>query len=143
MSKTEITYSRDGKLYYVSHPIHRSTHWLSVEEHEMPVPSGRENETFRGGVTITKDDGREYWRDAYPFAFYNIKAGDTMPLDENTDLFKDYAATEHWPEPNTREFAERYRQEIENLKKSVAQAKRDLDSQVERAMALMEASRVR
>lgn len=140
MSKTEIIYSRDGKLYYVRHDLHRPTEWLSVEELALPIPDEFKKGTFCGAYEITKKDGRSYWRKAYPFSFYEIKSGECAPLAEDTDLFKDYASCSRWPAPHTPDFAERYAREIENTERLLADAEQSVAHYTKRLADLREAS---
>ena len=141
MSKTtQIFYSEDGKLYYVTHALHRPQEWLSVEEMELPIDEKFKGGTFCGAVEITKRDGRTYWRKAYPFSFYEIRGGKREPLDEDSDLFKDYASASRWPEPKTTAFATQYAREIENEEKSLADAKQSVRYHEERLRKLRDAS---
>lgn len=123
----KITYSRDEKLYYISHPFHRSGDWLSVDEHELPIPDEKKKGTFSGAVEVRKNDGRAYWRDVYPFSFYDIKSGRTEAIGEDTELFKDYASMSRWPEPRTPAFVTEAHRLIENHRKLQEYAQSTVD----------------
>lgn len=64
VTKPEIIFSKDGKLFYPSHT--NSNEWLSLDKNK---------------------DGKY---DSYPFVFYEIKSGDRKPLNEYYNLFEIY-----------------------------------------------------
>lgn len=139
-SAVEIFYSRNEKLYYIAHPFFRSTDWLSVEEHDLPIPEAKKTGMFSGALGISKKDGRVYWRDMYGFAFYEIKSGRIEPISEDTDLFKDYASAMHWPMPKTPEFRAEASKLIESHRERAKDAQETVDYHNAQIAALKAAS---
>lgn len=92
-----ITHSLDGNLYYIAWGNHPSRHWVGVDAHPGPVPEEKKHGQFDGYIQINKDDGTVYHRLTMPFAFWSVKsAHDSIRIDKDDDLFKDYAAFEQW-----------------------------------------------
>ena len=103
---TEIHYSDDGRLYYVTRGNDRPTHWLSTEAIDGPVPDDKRQEgNFFSPqwAQFSLGDGRTYHRKALPFSNWKVqdRSGKVEPLSENTDLFKDYASLMEWPAQRT------------------------------------------
>jgi hypothetical protein len=111
---TEIRYSENQKLYYVSRPGDRSYYWLSVEAKDG-APSEDDIRSTAGlfGPTIaqfTRPDGRKHWRKSFSFATHSVRRGPVVSLDENTlvdgeplsEMFRDYGSLARWPETSTR-----------------------------------------
>lgn len=101
LCQPEVCWSADRKLL--------PRHWIDAEE--RPLPEGEPKLDFMcSGVKMTLKDGREYWRQIYPFAFWSVKSEasvkrDHRPvyLDRNDEAlvrtFVDFLSVEEWPNP--------------------------------------------
>ena len=110
---TELRYSENQRLYYVSRPGCRSYCWLSVEATDGAPPDDAVRSA--GGLfgstiaQFTRPDGRKHWRKAYSFAVHSVRRGPVVRLDESaladgepvSEMFRDYGSIERWPENYT------------------------------------------
>lgn len=98
----EITYSLDQKLYYVStshYGVHIPRYWLSVDHIAEPTEEEKRGDRDVFGpafLVVTPKGGNPYWRAAYGFSFFQIKAGRRETATIGSDLVKDYASLHDW-----------------------------------------------
>lgn len=100
----EVHWSADRKLIYFTYGRLTPRHWLRVEELSAPP----EDRQFLGSILgFTLPDGRKYWRELLPFAFWSVKSEASFkrdhravhldPADEQMmRLWRDYASAEDW-----------------------------------------------
>lgn len=98
---TQVHYSDDRTLYYVTRAGCRPNHWLTVAVEDGPATEEeRDSKGFfvPGTVQFTTKDGRTYRRRVYWFNCFKVRSGPGVePLAEDSDLFLDYASLENWP----------------------------------------------
>jgi len=96
LKPTEIHYSSNRTLYYVTRSGDRPDCWLSVatKPGEVSPEDAAKAGMFRQIGQFKTDDGRVYSRDRYPFTFNKVSGKEIVePISEDTDLFLDYAST--------------------------------------------------
>jgi hypothetical protein len=90
-----VTFSRDRRLYYVNrYDFHRPRSWVGVE----PDADGRFEQL--------------------PFAFYEVKGGESEELPESHELVQRYVRAESWPERGSDEWVRQLltvRQNVDRL----------------------------
>jgi hypothetical protein len=61
------------------------------------VPEDKKHGQLDGYMQIDKTDGATYHRQTLPFTFWDVRsAHDKIPIDKESDLFKDYVMFERW-----------------------------------------------
>lgn len=102
----EVHYSAGRKYIYFTYADFRPRNWMGMER-LAEKPSDPEVLAFGGGAEITLKDGRKYWREILPFAYYSVKAESSITRDnsakfldrsnkDEVDAFLDYANGEGW-----------------------------------------------
>lgn len=104
LCKPEIHYSQGRELVYFTYADMRPQHWISAKPLETaPEPS----KGFNHSIKTERNDGTAYFRDVYPFAFYEIKSEASFLRDHSAkyldrdnavevEAFLDFAVMEKW-----------------------------------------------
>lgn len=98
-----VLYSRAGDLYYVERlDMHRPRDWVAV----TPDPDGK----FR----------------VYPFAFYDVKSGESTTLPIDHVLVQRYIKASKWPARGTPAWIEETTRVRDNMRESLAHEERSV-----------------
>jgi hypothetical protein len=86
----KITYSLDRKLFYISDSFNMPRGWFGAEK--IIAQPEKEKAPFMGGfIQTTLKDGTVYYREYYPFNFWDVKASERdTPITLDDDLAKDF-----------------------------------------------------
>ena len=100
----EVHWSASRELIYFTYADLPSKHWLEIEERQA-LP---DDSFLAGALHVKRKDGSEYYRQAFPFAFYEIKSEssvnrdwravylDESNIDALATVFADYVSLEKW-----------------------------------------------
>ena len=104
----EVHWSASRELIYFTYADLRSRDWIDAKPRALPAPE--KLDFMCSGIRIKRKDGSEYWRQVYPFAFWDAKSESSIKRDwravyldradaDLVETFLDYASTQGWTNP--------------------------------------------